>query len=270
MTFDSQKFEIEKIQERINYLKIVQDSNECLIPSVFSLLDFYIYIRGKNLKLDKPNGYNNNGNLIISKGHAASVFYLDLDDKNEYSKHKFGENGSSLGIYANLEIDNILQPSGSLGHGIGVACGILSADNEINAPLFVILGDGECFEGSVWEAITFASANNLRNLIMVVDANKRCILGDIEKILPIGSLENKFKGFGCEVLSIDGHDFDQLSKIDDFISNESLSPKAIILNTIKGKGISFMEESPLWHNRHPGKEVISDLICKFEEELVNG
>lgn len=270
MTYDLNDFSKESIQERINYLELVKDSKECLIPSVFSLLDFYIYIRAKKLKLNKPEGYNSNGNLIISKGHAASVFYLDLENNSKFSRQKFGEDGSSIGIYANLEIDNLLQPSGSLGHGVGVACGILSANKNKDIPLFVLLGDGECFEGSIWEAITFASANKLKNLVIVIDANKRCILGDIDKILPLGDLENKFKGFGCDVLSIDGHKYNDLSKIDTFIQADSLCPKTIILNTIKGKGISFMEESPLWHNRHPGKEVIENLINGFDKELKNG
>ena len=270
MSINKNDFFIKTINERINYLKLVKDSKECLIPSVFSLLDFYIYLREKGLFLKKPNGYNNNGNLIISKGHAASVFYLDIPNQSKYSSQGFGEDGSSVGIYANLEIDNVLQPSGSLGHGVGVACGILSANKNVNAPLFVLLGDGECFEGSIWEAITFASAHELKNLVIVVDANKRCILGDIDTILPLGDLENKFKGFGCDVLSINGHDYDELSKIDDFIKGDSPSPKTIILNTIKGKGIGFMEESPLWHNRHPGKEVIEDLIIGFEKELNHG
>lgn len=267
MTYEYKDFQKESIKERINYLKLVKDSNECLIPSVFSLLDFYIYIRGRNLKLNKPEGYNSNGNLIISKGHAASVFYLDLEKNSKFYNQKFGEDGSSIGIYANLEIDNLLQPSGSLGHGVGVACGILSANKNRNIPLFVLLGDGECFEGSIWEAITFASANQLRNLVIVVDANKRCILGDIDKILPLGDLESKFRGFGCDVLSVNGHDYNDLSRIDNFVKGDSLAPKTIILNTIKGKGIGFMEESPLWHNRHPGKEVIEDLIIEFEKEL---
>ncbi len=269
MSFNKSDFFTKSIQERINYLKLVKDSKECLIPSVFSLLDFYIYIRETGLFLKKPNGYNKNGNLIISKGHAASVFYLDLHNQSQFASQGFGEDGSSVGIYANLEIDNVLQPSGSLGHGVGVACGILSANKNLNTPLFVIVGDGECFEGSIWEAITFASAHELRNLVIVVDANKRCILGDIDKILPLGNLENKFKGFGCDVLSINGHNYDELSKIDGFLNSDNSLPKTIILNTVKGKGITFMEESPLWHNRHPGKDVIEELINEFQKELID-
>ena len=238
-------------QCRIKYLQMVASSREALIPSAFSMLDIIVYLFENNLILNSEN------DIIISKGHAASVLYPLISKKHSIDL-KYGEDGSPFGIYANVEIPGIVMPSGSLGHGLGVAAGIHIA-NPSQQPTFVFLGDGECFEGSIWEA--FMLINNLRlcNIIPVIDYNNRTILGDLDNTYPNYNLESKLSGFGFDVHCIDGHNFKDIdSAVEKCLSNST--PSLILARTVKGKGVPFMEESHLWHNRMPSPEQLATTI----------
>ena len=141
-------------RKRIEYLEMVRSSREALIPSSFSIIDLVTYLFYNDLILVDKNVPD----ILISKGHAASVLYPFIAEKENLGI-EFASDGSSFGIYSNVEIPYIHMPSGSLGHGLGVAIGLSLAQSQIhkNRKIFVILGDGECFEGSIWEALNFLS-----------------------------------------------------------------------------------------------------------------
>ena len=126
--------------------------------------------------------------------------------------------------------------------------------NDEDYRTFVILGDGECYEGSVWESAMFAAHHNLDNLVSIVDRNDLCILGNTKELLDLGDLEGKWKSFGWKAVTVNGHSFEELLDALSLIGTTGGKPLAIIANTVKGKGISFMEGRPEWHNRMPDDE----------------
>ncbi len=200
--------------------------------------------------------------IIVSKGHAAMVQYPILADMDYFPKEeleRFTQPGGLLGMYADFRIPGIEGISGSLGHGIGMGAGFALAGRHDKADYrtFVILGDGECYEGSIWESAMFASHHKLDKLVAIVDRNELCILGRTEELLDQGDLEEKWRSFGWEAVTVDGHSFDELITAFAKVGQSGGKPLAIIANTVKGKGISFMEGRSEWHNRMPSDDQIS-------------
>ena len=194
--------------------------------------------------------------FIISKGHAAMAVYPILADIgwiNERELAQFTRKDALLRMYADPSIPGIDAISGSLGHGLGIASGMCLAAKQDGRDqrAFVILGDSECYEGSVWEGAYFASHYQLDNLVTIVDRNGLSIMGRTEQLLKIGSLEEKFRSFGWESVSVDGHSYEELLGAFGRLGRTQGKPLAIIANTVKGKGISFMENRSEWHNRMP-------------------
>ena len=197
--------------------------------------------------------------IIVSKGHAAMVQYPILADLGFYDAaelERFTQPGGLLGMYADFRIPGIEGISGSLGHGVGMGAGFALAARQDAADYrtFVVLGDGECYEGSIWESAMFAAHHKLDNLVVVVDRNELCILGKTEDLVELGDLEEKWRSFGWEAMTVDGHSFDELMAGFAQVGSTRGKPLAIIANTVKGKGISFMEGRSEWHNRMPPEE----------------
>lgn len=161
-------------------------------------------------------------------------------------------------MYADHTIPGIEAITGSLGHGLGISNGYAYAAKQDNKDYksFVIIGDGECYEGSIWESAMFASHYKLDNLIVILDVNGLCIMGETKNCIDQGSLENKFRSFGFETINVNGHSHKDIQRGFKIINNKNGKPKAIIAHTVKGKGISFMENHPLWHNKMPTKAQI--------------
>jgi transketolase len=249
---------------RIELFKMLIKSKSGHIPSCFSMIEILVslYYGGiSNLNKLKYNDEKRD-RVLISKGHAAMALYPILADLGNYEKNeleKFTEVGGILGLYADFRVPGIEGISGSLGHGVGMGAGF-AYDAKINNEhfkTFVILGDGECYEGSIWESAIFAASKQLDNLIVFVDRNSLCILGKTEELLELGDLKAKWNTFGWESYEINGHDFEQIFQTFSEINNSTLKkPKVIICNTIKGKGVSFMEGKAEWHNRVPSHELL--------------
>jgi len=167
--------------------------------------------------------------------------------------------GSRLGGHAENAVPGVEAFTGSLGHGLPICAGMAFAAKIdcLKHLCIALLGDGECHEGSVWEAAMFAAAHNLNNLVAIVDANGLSATDYLKKYLPLEPLERKWEAFGWEVAHVDGHDFKNILEIFSRIhSRNSDKPLAVIAHTVKGKGISFIENKPIWHYRIPvGKEV---------------
>ncbi len=200
--------------------------------------------------------------FILSKGQAAVALYAVLADLGFFPEKElmtFTCNGSRLGGHTEDTIPGVEAFTGSLGHGLPIASGVaLAAKMDKRRYLtFALLGDGECHEGSIWEAAMFSSQNRLNNLIAIVDHNGLSATDVLREYLDVEPLIDKWKAFGWEVKVVDGHDIKRLILVLKNVRNrKSKKPLVIIAKTIKGKGVSFMENSPIWHYRIPvGKEL---------------
>jgi len=215
--------------------------------------------------LNIPKEWNNSPDFdkrdrfILSKGHASPLLYSVLagcgiiDEEDLITFRKFSS--KLQGHPAKHCLNGIETSTGSLGQGLSIGCGVamgLKMDKN-PANVFVLTGDGELQEGSCWEAFMQASHRNLDNLIAIVDRNRLQIDGDTEKVMGLDNLANKIKAFGWEAIEIDGHDYNQIY---DAVEKAKAcnKPCAIIANTIKGKGVSFMENQAGWHGKAPNDE----------------
>ena len=207
--------------------------------------------------------------IIISKGHAAMGLYPIFADIGYFDKKEienFGKSDSILKLFGNISIPGIDCTSGSLGHGLGVGCGFALSAKRKNTKnkTFIVLSEGEMYEGSIWESALFASHNSLDNLIVILDRNRNIILGDTEDCLALEPIKDKWMSFGFHVETVDGHSIVDLIDTFNNLDKSKNKPKILIANTTKGKGISFMENKPNWHYWNPLSE---DLIKKSRSEL---
>ena len=208
---------------------------------------------------DKSPDFEKRDRFILSKGHVSPLLYAVLAEIGLLKQEDlitFRKFHSRLqGHPAKGHVNGVETSTGSLGQGLSIACGVamgLKLDKN-PASVFVLTGDGELQEGSCWEAFMQASHRNLDNLVAIIDRNRLQIDGDTEKVMALDNLDEKIKAFGWEVKEIDGHDYNQI--YDALIQAKSATkPFAIIANTIKGKGVSFMENQAGWHGKAPNDE----------------
>jgi len=222
--------------------------------SLFSQIEILTTLfYGNILKYSRGNPNDKNRDkLIISKGHAAMGLYpifADIGYINKEELDKIGTSSGILRIFGNISIPGIDATSGSLGHGPGIGIGFAMASklNKDDRKTYVIISEGEMYEGSVWESALFASHHQLDNLILILDRNRKIILGDTEDLLKLDPIEEKWKSFGFTTIRADGHSISSLLEAFNQIKNNKEKPIIIIAETIKGKGISFMENDPSWH-----------------------
>lgn len=195
--------------------------------------------------------------VILSKGHAGAAIYAALAEKGFFSveelKTHYADGSRLSGHVSHKGIPGVEFSTGSLGHGLSVAAGMAYGAKKDNKQhnVFVICGDGECDEGSVWEAALVANHYKLNNLIAVIDHNKMQSLDFCENTISLSPFADKWKAFGWNVIDIDGHDHDALRDAFNRAKESVYKPTVVIANTTKGKGISFMENDILWHYRFP-------------------
>lgn len=226
------------------------------IASVLSVADILGVLYSGVLNIDPSNPkMDNRDRLILSKGHAGASIYAALAERGFFDVDELKthySNGSRLSGHVSHYLPGIEFSTGSLGHGLSVGAGMALAAKKKGEKhrVFVILGDGECDEGSVWEAALFAHQFELDNLIAIIDHNKMQSLDYCENTIKLEPFEDKWKSFGWNTIRIDGHNHEELKK--GFEGHHSGNiPTVIIADTIKGKGISFMENDILWHYRFP-------------------
>lgn len=201
---------------------------------------------------------NKNDKFILSKGHACLGFKILLKEK-----------GFSPSFSGHPDIDEengIYCTTGSLGHGLPIGVGMAFARKFLNQEghIYVLVGDGECQEGTIWESLLLAKNFKLNNLTVIVDHNKLQALGKIYNFSEEDSLKKKFYAFGFNTLEIDGNNFTEILNSLDAKNIDSDSPRAIIAHTIKGKGISFMENDFKWHTRLPNEEEVKQAYKELE------
>lgn len=228
------------------------------IGSVLSVADILavMYNDVLNVYPDKPNA-SERDRVILSKGHAGAAIYAALAEKGFFPVEELKthyQNGSRLsGHVSHKGVPGVDFSTGSLGHGLPVGVGMAMAakTDSNNYRVYVILGDGECDEGSVWEAALVANHYQLDNLVAVIDHNKMQSLDFCENTIKLNPFADKWRSFGWNVIDIDGHKHEELKKAFNEAKSVKGKPTVIIANTVKGKGVSFMENDILWHYRFP-------------------
>ncbi len=219
-----------------------------------SSMDIFTILYHKYLNIDPQNPlWEDRDRFILSKGHVGVGFAPVLADKGYFDKEllkEYNHTGSKLGMHLDsLKVPGVDASSGSLGHGLPIAIGTALAAKLRNKSYitYCLLGDGECDEGSVWEAAMSASHYNVTNLITIVDRNRCMIDGRTEDVMKLEPFIDKWKAFGFIVKEVNGHSFKELSEAIDFALKEKSAPVLILANTIKGCGIKFMEDDYRWH-----------------------
>ena len=256
---------------RLNALKMINSGKSSHIGSVLSIADILAVLYGAvlNFKSDDPN-WSLRDRFVLSKGHAGAGVYAVLAEKGFFPKEvlkKYYKNGSFLsGHVSHKEVPGVEFSTGSLGHGLGVASGMAYAAilNDEDHRIFVVMSDGECDEGSNWEAILFAAHHNLHNLNVIVDYNKLQSIKSTEETLGLEPFVDKWKAFGWNVVESNGHDHLELINALNH-NNKIKKPLCIIAHTIKGKGVSFMENNTLWHYRSPQGEEFNSAFREISD-----
>lgn len=257
---------------RIETLKMISRSNSSHIGGAFSMADILAVLYGHVLRVDPQNPrWEQRDRFLLSKGHACASLYavlalrdfFDIKELETYAK-----DGSIFTSHASHKVPGVELSTGSLGHALPVACGMALAAKRHRQSwrVFVVLSDGELNEGSNWESILFAPHHCLDNLVVVVDYNKIQSLGTVKEVLDIHPIEEKFQSFGWDTLRVDGHDCNALMLAFEKLPTTLGKPLAIIADTIKGKGVDFMENELLWHYKTPSEEQFAQALAQLEKE----
>ena len=269
------KNDLSKIAEWVwrETLKIHLDNRETRIASSLSPIEIFValyYGKILNFNSDFPLS-DARDRMIISKGHGSICMYPILADLGFFDKEelqRIGKSGGILGGIPDPIIPGYETINGSLGHGLGVACGIAKAlkAKQKEQDVFVLCGDGELHEGSCWEAIMFAYQHGLDNLNLVVDNNSISMLDFTDKIITHRDLGQKFKAFGWEAQLVDGHNIDELYlKLKTMKTKRTGLPKVLIAKTLKGRGVPGLENEPLSHIINPKPETLNLILGTANE-----
>jgi transketolase len=242
-------------QIRIDILNAVHKAGKGHIGGAFSIVEILVSLYyGNVLKFDsKKPKWHSRDRFILSKGHAGVALYAVLADVEYFPKEEldFLNQGRLLGEHPDPRIPGVEVVSGSLGHGLPIGSGMALADkmDKNSRNTFVLMGDGECYEGSVWEAAMFAAHHELHNLVGIVDRNGLITHGSTESINRLEPFADKWRAFGWEVFEINAHDLSELQNTWKFITSKKAgAPSMVIANSVKGKGVSFMENNFNWHH----------------------
>ena len=259
-------FELNKLARQIR-AKAVQMSHAARaahLASSLSCVDILVAAYWTALDINPKKPYDpNRDRLILSKGHAAQALYATLAQRGFFDEKLLSEYGQDEGSLSEHPAPNcapgVEAATGSLGHGlpIGVGLAIAARIQKCFFKVFVVMSDGECNEGSVWEAAMLAPAQKLENLLVIVDYNKWQATDQSNDVMQLEPLVDKWRAFGWNTCEVDGHDIKALSDGMSLTQDSLGKPTAIIAHTIKGKGISFMEDDNNWHYRIPTKEEVA-------------
>ena len=239
-----------------------------------SAADIFTYLYFNEMNVDPQNPqWEDRDRFVLSKGHCCPSLYATLALKGFFDWDELSELrhvGAMLQGHPDMKgTPGIDMSTGSLGQGVSAACGMALAaklDNK-DYRVYTLLGDGEVEEGQVWEAAMFASHNKLDNLVVIVDQNGLQIDGTVEEVAGIEPLDKKFEAFGFEVFKIDGHDFEQIEDALNKAKTVKGRPTAILAKTVKGKGVSFMENQVGWHGTAPNKEQYEQATAELEAAI---
>lgn len=257
---------LKRISKRIraSILKMHNESGSSHVGSSLSCVDILVTLYFCVMRLD-----SNHDTFVLSKGHAGSALYATLVNRFGWSEDilkQYCSNGSYLpGHCTRGSLPGIEVSTGSLGHGLSVGAGLALAAilDELDKRVFVLLSDGECDEGSVWEAALFSAHHKLKNLIAIIDYNKCQAFGMTNEVLNLEPFRDKWTSFGWSASEVDGHNYNELYDSLSRLPLHRNMPSVIIAHTIKGKGVSFMENKLEWHYRSPNHEQLKTALTEL-------
>jgi transketolase len=250
---------------RLRILNMICASGEGHIPSSYSIVDIinYVYEEIIDIQSIRNNSFDRDY-FILSKGHGAAALYVVLEKFGLLTTgeiESYGKATSVLGGHPDMtKLKNIEASTGSLGHGLPLATGIAMGlkIKGINRKVFCLVGDGECQEGTIWEAANIATNQKLENLVVFVDWN-----GSAQQLMPIENLDDKWKAFGWNVHTCDGHSNEELRETSLKIAASS-RPTVILAKTVKGKGSKLIEGHGIWHHKIPNVKELEEIIRELQ------
>ena len=261
---------------RIDVLNMIYDAKTGHIGGDFSIMEVMTALYFKHLNISPETVKDpDRDRLILSKGHVVEALYTALAGRGFIDKEEmmttFSRFGSPYIGHANNHVNGIDLNSGSLGHGLSLGVGMAIAGKKDNRDyhVYVILGDGESQEGSVWEAAMAGGHYKLNNLVAIVDRNRLQISGTTEEVMTMDSQEERWAAFGWHVISIDGNDMDAVDAALTAAKEVKDRPVAIIANTVKGKGVSFMENVASWHHGVPKEDQYKQALAELQALLAD-
>lgn len=261
------------IERRIDLLTLIYEAKGGHTGGALSSTDILVALHYGVMKIDPANPkWVDRDRFVLSKGHSVEGYYAILADLGFFPKEElktFSRYLSRLIGHPNVKVPGIEMNTGALGHGLSAAVGMALAGkmDKRSYRVFVLMGDGEQAEGSIWEAAMAGANYNLDNLIGIIDRNRLQISGDTENVMKLEPLKDKWNSFGWEVMEVDGHDMQQLVDTFRAIPVVKGKPHLVLANTIKGKGVSFMENVAKWHHGVPNAEQYEQAIKELEQQL---
>ncbi len=270
---EKKRLQINACKARMGIIEGVYNAKSGHPGGSLSIADLltYLYFEKMNVDAENPD-MPDRDRLVLSKGHCAPALYSVLALKGFFPQKelkKLRHIGALLQGHPCIHINGVDMSSGSLGQGISAACGMaLTAKLDSKSyKVYAVLGDGEIEEGQVWEAAMFAAHKNLDNLIAIVDNNGLQIDGPITEVCSPEPITDKFEAFGWHVITMDAHDFDSIEKAFEEAESIKDKPVAIIEKSVKGKGVSFMENQVSWHGTAPNTEQYEQAMSELSAQL---
>lgn len=257
---------------RQHVVRMTHRARSSHVGTSLSMADLLAVLYGGILRVkpDQPD-WPDRDRFILSKGHGAAGAYAALAERGffpvQQALETYCQDGSALaGHVTHTGVPGVDASTGSLGHGLSIACGMALVGKRDGRPyrVFALLSDGECDEGSTWEAVLFAPHHHLDNLVAIVDYNKIQSLGRVSEVLDLEPLGAKWRSFGWSVREIDGHDVEQIHWALRAVPFEPGRPSCIIAHTVKGKGVSFMEDKLAWHYQPPNDQELGQALAELE------
>jgi len=264
------------IQIRKELLQMIYNAKTGHTGGSLSSVDILVALYYEIMKIDPKNPkWKARGRFVLSKGHSVEGYYTILADLGFFPKEElknFCKFNSRLIGHPSVKVPGVEMNTGALGHGLSVAVGMALAGkmNKKNYKVYVLMGDGELAEGSIWEGAMAAGNYKLENLIGIIDRNHLQISGNTENVMSLENLKEKWNSFGWNVMVEDGNNIEKMIDIFKKMPIIKEKPHLIIANTVKGKGVSFIENDAKWHHKVPSKEQLEKAMKELDSQLNKG
>ena len=258
---------------RVQVLRMTHKAKASHVGTSLSIADILAVLYGSVLQIQPTEPESpDRDRLIVSKGHSAAAVYAVLAETGFYPRtwlDTYCQDGSRLAGHVTRGVPGVEASTGSLGHGLAIGCGMaLGAKRGQNSNrVFVLMSDGECDEGSTWEAALFGPHHRFDNLVAIIDYNKIQSFGSVKEVLDLEPLADKWRAFGWSVRELDGHDIAEIVAALDALPYAADMPSVIIAHTVKGKGVSFAEDTHLWHQNMIDDEIYQKALDELGERL---